>query len=99
MFALSQKRSPLFSRPWFAALAMTTGASAMALGAYTAENPLAFASKTARPAPIPVEAAVVRKVELSPATELPSAPEVVLDEVSTGKLQPNLSTHPNGGAE
>lgn len=81
MSTLSKTHRPILSRPWFAAFAMTIGASAMALGAYNAENPPAFATRNLRPAPTPIQANVVRQVVLSPEPAQLDTPTIVLAEV------------------
>ncbi len=81
MSALGQNHSPFISRPWFVALAMTLGATAMALGAYTVENPHAFTTKILRATPTPPPANVASKGELSPTTEPPKASPLVLEAV------------------
>jgi hypothetical protein len=81
MSALFHNRRPISSRPWFAALAMTIGVSAMAFGAYTAENPDAFTSKTVPATRAPVQPDIARKVELSPASVQPETPTLILNAV------------------
>lgn len=81
MSTLGQNRPPISTRPWFAALALTVGASAMAFGAYTAGNPVPFSRKTLSAASGLAHAAAARKVAYSPATEHPGTPIIVLDDV------------------
>jgi hypothetical protein len=81
MSPLGKFRSPLFSRPWFAALVMTVGVSAMAFGAYYAENPPTFSSKTVHTASAPVPADVVHKAEIASAPVPREIPTINLDEM------------------
>ncbi len=81
MSAFFHSRRSIFGRPWFSALAMTIGVSAMAFGAYTAENPDAFTSKTVPATRTPVQPAIAWKVELSPASVQPETPTIILNAV------------------
>jgi hypothetical protein len=71
----------IFSRPWFAMLALIFGASTMAFGAYTAQNMPPRVSEIVRAPQEPAPAYAMPKVELSPALEQPKERTVSLREV------------------
>lgn len=99
MPALGQNHSPFISRPWFVALAMTLGATAMAFGAYTVENPHAFTTKILRATPAPAPENLANKAKRSPAAEPPKASPLVLDPVRiTARPTPHhrAATNTNG---
>ncbi len=86
MSALDQLRPPISTRPWFAALALTVGVSAMAFGAYTAGNPVAFSRKTVSATSALTHASATREAVHSPAMQHPNTQVIVLDDVRiTGK--------------
>jgi hypothetical protein len=80
MSGMGQNHSPYSARPWFIALAMTLGVSAMAFGAYTVENPNAFTTKTSGPMAVQPPPNAGNRGP-APATEIPKDSPLTLDAV------------------
>jgi hypothetical protein len=82
MPTLGRNRPPIFARPWFAALSMLLGTSAIAFAGYTVEHPDAFTSKIVPATAAPLSTVRVGKSSCLPTQEQPNKTTVVLDEVT-----------------